>query len=268
MLIGFTLKTLLQGMIFVQGYMYYTRFPKDRLLIKLVVGFLIAADTLNVVLNTIFFYDSLIIHFNDPLSLLTTDWMFATDPMLMGITACIVQLFFAWRIKVLSGNFWVVIPVMVFAIASCSGAIACGIGNFIVKNFRDFPKLTPFLITWLGGSSGIASTDILLDRIIAIILPTGLLQAAVAILNLGLAFGFSAPTPNSGGQFVVNFFLSKLFTNSLLSSLNSRDPKGSSTVISSQGNRPFDPAPPSRSSRSSFGDYSFNQVRFPSLRSA
>ncbi|KAL0958547.1 hypothetical protein HGRIS_000687 [Hohenbuehelia grisea] len=71
----------------------------------------------------------------------------------------------------------------------------------------------------------------IIDRVIAVVLPTGLLQATVAILNLILFFGLPPPRSDSGTQFVFNFVLSKLFTNSLLSSLNFRGTNGATTVV-------------------------------------
>ncbi|KAL0950241.1 hypothetical protein HGRIS_010226 [Hohenbuehelia grisea] len=241
--IAFTLEVLLQGVIYVQGYLYYSRFPRDRPFLKALVAVLIFADTLNVIFNAMFLYDSLITHFGDVPNLLNTNWKFATHPILMGLTACIVQLFFSWRIKVVTGNLWVVAAVVVFSLASCVGAVACGVGNLRLERFDAYPKLQPFFIMWLAGlkhsKTGLARTDALIDRIIAVILPTGLLQAAVTVLSAGLAFGLPPPGPKSGSHFIANFVLSKLFTNSLLSSLNSRDPRGSSptTANTSQGSR-------------------------------
>ncbi|KAL0954238.1 hypothetical protein HGRIS_005366 [Hohenbuehelia grisea] len=64
--IGFLFKTMLQGVLMTQGYIYYTRFRSDRLFIKIVIGLLIFADTLDVALNAALLFDALITHFGCP----------------------------------------------------------------------------------------------------------------------------------------------------------------------------------------------------------
>ncbi|KAL0958707.1 hypothetical protein HGRIS_014038 [Hohenbuehelia grisea] len=237
--VGFVVKVLLQGMIFVQGYIYYSRYPKDRLLIKAVVGFLILADTLNIVFNTMYLYDSFVTHYMDPLYLTKTNWLFATDPILNGLTACTAQLFFAWRIQILTKQTWIVILVALFAVASCCGAFGCAIGGLIVGSFDQFSKLKVVLVAWLAGSvfadvliavsltwhlqtTGAYHWTPLLNTYAQVTLPTGLLQATVAVADLVLCFAIPPPRRESGVQFIFNYVLSKLFTNSVLSGLNAR----------------------------------------------
>ncbi|KAL0954237.1 hypothetical protein HGRIS_005365 [Hohenbuehelia grisea] len=84
--------------------------------------------------------------------------------------------------------------------------------------------------------TGFTQTDHVIDRIIRFTVQTGVLQAICAILNLVLFVGI----PNDGTHFIFNFILSKLFTNSLLSSLNSRaswTTKDPSAQLSSNSNK-------------------------------
>ncbi|KAL0958552.1 hypothetical protein HGRIS_000692 [Hohenbuehelia grisea] len=169
------------------------------------------------------------------------------DPALMGLTACTVQLFFAWRVKVLTGRIWLVLLIALFSIASCLGALASATATHFVPLFQNFTKFESVVIIWLAGAAvadvlitmsltwhlfsshmylddrrkhrtGFGATDQVIDRIISLTVQTGLLQALVAVINLIL---FLALTTNAA-YFVFNWLLSKLYTNALLSSLNSR----------------------------------------------
>lgn len=65
MLIGVFMNVFLYGMSVVQGYMYFVNFKSDKLFMKVFVGCLLVADTLNCVLNTGFIYQYTVSHFND-----------------------------------------------------------------------------------------------------------------------------------------------------------------------------------------------------------
>ncbi|KAL0958709.1 hypothetical protein HGRIS_014039 [Hohenbuehelia grisea] len=151
--IGFVFKVLLQGVILVQGYLYFSRYSStDRRLIKAVVAALIFADQLNIILNAAYLFDAFVIHFGNQDHLVKINWLFATDPIINGFTACTAQLFFAWRINVLTKNKWIVGLVSFFAVTSCCGALGCGIGSIMLGSFLEFPKLTAVLIIWLGAA--------------------------------------------------------------------------------------------------------------------
>ncbi|KAL0958551.1 hypothetical protein HGRIS_000691 [Hohenbuehelia grisea] len=74
MFIGYLFKCLLQGILMMQGYLYFTRFKKDRTFLKVIVALLMLADTVNIVFNTIYLYSALVIHFGDKDYLARSNW--------------------------------------------------------------------------------------------------------------------------------------------------------------------------------------------------
>lgn len=83
-----------------------------------------------------------------------------------GIIATLVQLFFAWRVKVLTGRMWVVMIIVVsamgsicgyFSIADARTILTCfsvgGVGTAIaihyVPEFVQFQKFQAIVIVWL-----------------------------------------------------------------------------------------------------------------------
>ncbi|KDQ23256.1 hypothetical protein PLEOSDRAFT_1108892 [Pleurotus ostreatus PC15] len=245
--IGFVIKTILYGLILLQAYLYYVTFKKDRLWLKLLIAFLVVADTVNIVFDVVYIYTALIIHFNDPAYLANANWLFATDPAINGITTATVQLFFAWRVKVLTGNIWLVSLITITSISSGLCAIGAAAATEWVPQFVNFQKFEVVVIIWLAGSAvsdvvitaamtwylvsisfrwrcsgaltagSTAPTQIRIWVIRPMTIQTGFLQAVFAIIDL--IFFLVDP---SGTHLIFNWILSKLYSNAILSSLNSR----------------------------------------------
>ncbi|KAF6755941.1 hypothetical protein DFP72DRAFT_1118884 [Ephemerocybe angulata] len=135
MLIGFTLNAVLFGIMITQVYLYFTTYKKDRLFLKLLVLFLLVADTVNTVFDFLYLYHVLIQHFGETAFLEKADW----HPIMTGIIATTVQLFFAWRIRVLTKNWFLVCIVTTLAVAGFVGAaVATYDAGGATPKFLDF----------------------------------------------------------------------------------------------------------------------------------
>ncbi|KAF9491449.1 hypothetical protein BDN71DRAFT_1452894 [Pleurotus eryngii] len=236
MLIGLFLNIWLYGIMTTQVYLYYMEYPKDKWWIKSLVAILLLADTLNALFLCIYVYKSLITNFNNPEFLADPDWIFATDPALTGIIAAIVQLFFSWRIKVLTSNNGIFVVVVVCALVGLAGALFTAVEVTKSVSFEEFRRFKWAVIVWLcseafgdlvitgtlvtflrNHKTGFPSSDKLVDRIIRMTMQTGLTTSVCAILDIIFFLRY----PN-GLHLIFNFALSKLYTNSLMSTLNSR----------------------------------------------
>ncbi|EMD35143.1 hypothetical protein CERSUDRAFT_97065 [Gelatoporia subvermispora B] len=235
-LLGTILNVLFYGIMVTQTFLYYNTYRRDRLWMKLFVAGLFIADTVNSAFDIWWIYDVVINHFGDFSALETGNWVFATDPAMVGIIATSVQLFFAWRIKVLTQNNWIVGVVVFSAMGSIFGGLGTAIAIHYVPEFIEFQKFQAVVIIWLilaaicdttitisltihlrRHRTGFAATDHLLDKIIRITVQNGLITALWAIADL-ITY-LATPT---GAHLALNFPLAKLYTNSLLSTLNSR----------------------------------------------
>ncbi|KAG7444291.1 uncharacterized protein BT62DRAFT_921140 [Guyanagaster necrorhizus] len=159
--------------------------------------------------------------------------IFAISGALTGVISGSVQLFFAWRVKILTSNIWLVAIVSVTALAA--GSIGSTIEALKVGGFARFPDIKGWVILWLVGLSvsnvslpftfpgyknhktGFRGSDELVDRIIRSTVQTGVITTVCALIDL-LTYLLD-PT---GLHLVFNLPLAKLYTNTLLSSLNSR----------------------------------------------
>ncbi|KAK0454811.1 hypothetical protein EV421DRAFT_2029785 [Armillaria borealis] len=237
MLIGLMFNLLLLGVIVTQVYIYLTTYQKrDKLWMKTLVLFLFVANIANSVFLMADTYIALIKHFDDVPYLANATWLFATDPTLTGLISATVLLFFAWRVKVLTSNWYLAALVAALALAGAGGAIAATAKIRVIPGFANFQEFQSVVIIWLVAScvadiaitailvsylrrhkTGFQGSDELVDRIIRATVQTGLITSVVAIVDLILFL-----VNSSGLHLIFNFTLAKLYTNTLMSSLNSR----------------------------------------------
>ncbi|KAI0055577.1 hypothetical protein BV25DRAFT_1865755 [Artomyces pyxidatus] len=233
--IGTILNTVLYGISIAQTFMYLKTYKNDKLWTKLIVLLVFILDTMNSVFDVEYTYNSLVNHYNDPAAIQKANWVFATDPALTSITGTVVQLFFAWRVKVITRSNAAVAILIVGSVISCLGGIATSIAIGMVPMWLEFQKFEIPVIVWLTVSALVDSgitvilvwhlrkhkrgfrSDELLDKIILLTVQTGAVTTVWAIVDLIVYL--SIPT---GVHLIFNFPLSKLYSNSLLSSLNSR----------------------------------------------
>ncbi|KAJ7054720.1 hypothetical protein C8F01DRAFT_483331 [Mycena amicta] len=236
MFLGLTMNILLFGVMITQWYLYMTTYKRDSFFIKSYVAVLMLADTLNTGFITAYLYESLIVHFDDLAYLAKANWVFATDPAMTGIIGSMVQLFYAWRIQTLTGNTWIVIIVVICALTNAFGGLASASAIAFVPQFSHFQEFQVPVICWLLSAAvgdviitttlvwffrkhrtGSRSTDTRVDHIIRLTIQTGMITSICSVIDLGLFLGDS-----SGMHLLFNLPLAKLYSNSLMSSLNSR----------------------------------------------
>ncbi|KAH9933209.1 uncharacterized protein BXZ73DRAFT_101171 [Epithele typhae] len=234
--IGVVFNVLLYGVTITQTYIYFTTFKKDRIRMKAFVGLLLLCDTVNCAFDITFLYTALVTNFGNVSALTTATWVFATDAAMTAIIGSLVQLFFAWRVQVLTNNTLAVVVIAACAIIQLLGGIGSSIATGMIPEFVEFRRFKVIVIIWLSFSAmadclitivlvgylrrhktGFGPIDDFVDKIIRITVQTGLITALCAIVNLVLFL--ASPT---GLHLIFNLPLSKLYTNSLMSSLNSR----------------------------------------------
>ncbi|KAF9454684.1 hypothetical protein P691DRAFT_770220 [Macrolepiota fuliginosa MF-IS2] len=208
MFLGTAVNVFLYGISVTQTYLYLTSSKSDRWFIKYFVYFLFIADTVHTAFTLIYIYDSLIKNFGNVGHLQTADWIFATDPALTGIIGGTVQAFFAWRVNVLTHNIFLSLLILLCSVVSLWLGSSCA---------ADVVITSTMVLYLRKHRTGFSQTDHQIDRIIRVTMHTGLATALWALIDLLLYL--SSP---SGKHLFFNFCLSKLYTNSLMSSLNSR----------------------------------------------
>ncbi|KAF8968727.1 hypothetical protein BDZ97DRAFT_1755025 [Flammula alnicola] len=180
------------------------------------------------------------------------------DPPITGVIVTTVQSFFAWRIYVLTKS-WI-FPLIIIATAITGGITAILTPMEIAKapHILDLIKAKVLSVLWRFAKTlpltletclsvgryphyrdsgdipskhktGFEGSDMLVDRIIRLTIQTGLITSVVALINLVVYL-----SDTTGLHLLFNFALCKLYSNSLMSTLNSRGiwtsgPSGMST---------------------------------------
>jgi len=148
-----------------------------------------------------------------------------------------VQLFICWRINILNGSKLITGIIVFFALCSFVGGVAVTTCVTIIPEFTRIQEFEEAAIIWLSSSAiadiiitlslvwslhthktGNSESDSLINKIIRITLQTGALTTTFAILDVLMYVTIK----NSTWQFLWDFPLGKLYTNSLLSTLNAR----------------------------------------------
>jgi len=237
MLIGVFLNMILYGVLLVQTYTYYQTYKKDTPWIKYLVVYLFIIETANTVLDIHIVYEPLILRYGTVAATTFFPTLFASEPLILVAVSTPIQLFFAWRIKVLTKNNWIAIFILLLSFVSLGGGIWTAVKIINIKLFLRKPELhTPALIWFLSSCvadivitialvlslsrrrTGFVATDDAISKIIRMTVQTGMLTALFAVGDVV----FFMTLPHTALNFIWDLALSKLYSNCLLSTLNAR----------------------------------------------
>ncbi|KJA15302.1 hypothetical protein HYPSUDRAFT_393214 [Hypholoma sublateritium FD-334 SS-4] len=236
-LIGVFLNMILYGVLLVQIYHYHLTYKKDAPWIKYLVYYLFAVETINTACDIAIVFQPLIDNFGKPEATMYFPTMFAAEPIVIVAISTPIQLFFAWRIKLLTKSNILALIVCALSITSLAGG-AWTTGLLVkIKLFSRKPELHwPALVWFLSAcvadvmitvvlvftlskrKTGFVATDGAIEKIIRLTVQTGMLTAFFAIGDVI----FFMSLPHTALNFVWDLALSKLYSNCLLSTLNSR----------------------------------------------
>ncbi|KAJ6594662.1 hypothetical protein B0H19DRAFT_1247319 [Mycena capillaripes] len=240
MLIGTLLNMMLYGVMFVQMVAYYQRYTNDSAWIRYFnqMLYLLIVQSANVVVQLGIIYDPLIIKNGQQVAIALSPKLLPGDSIIISIVAAPIQLFTAWRISVITGSF--ILPGIIGLLSLGSFGAGITVSSMLSMNpeFRNFGRFKPEIIIWLVLSAvcdiviaigmthalstrrtGFSTVDGQINRIVRLTVETGALTAITALVDVALFLAF----PKTSINFSVDFFLSNLYTCSMLAMLNSRE---------------------------------------------
>ncbi|KAF8498127.1 hypothetical protein F5888DRAFT_1692625 [Russula emetica] len=258
LLFGVLWNWTLYGTLVVQIYVYSYNFPDDRKLLKLLVYSIFFLETLQTALSGADVYYWFASGFSQEIRL---DYPFASPfdvPIIGSIVSGTVQLFFAYRVWVLSDrkSWWYCIVIAVCATLGTIGAFGQGV---ISQNFGVFNYGLPLQIAALIWLVGNTVTDFLivaamlyyltrrrnadlgpwcnhaLVKIVRLTIETNIMTTTTSVVALFLV----AIAPEEIYYTCPTAILGKLYSNTLLVSLNNRisiravSPAGTGTLLTS-----------------------------------
>jgi len=224
----------------VQFYIYSYNFPRDSRLIKLLVYIVFFLETVQTALSSADLYYWFAVGFGKPDHLFSSFLSFLDLPIMGSFVALIVQFFFVYRIWVLSEKrwWWLCVIVCLLSLFGVFGAFSAGIASYVSGVFIRGAGLQIFEMTWLIANTlsdlfiafamlyhlrriwardGNLSNYVLVS-IVRLIVETNLATTTVSVASLLMVFLY----PDKNWYVCPTYVLGKLYSNTLLVSLNNR----------------------------------------------
>ncbi|KIK01544.1 hypothetical protein K443DRAFT_678306 [Laccaria amethystina LaAM-08-1] len=226
----------LLGILALQVYTFYIAFPNDRFLAKFLVYGIFVCEAVQTFIITHDTFQVFVVNFGDLHSMdsMHTNWF--SIPIAGGITGCIGQLFFAYRINMISETRVVPITIIILSAASGVSALVAGAQFYQAGSFSALRSNTltsvgiwngtgafcdiiialsmPYYILKKG--TGLPATHAIIIKIMSLLIETGVFTAVIAMVHLVLYFSFT-------DSFIVpGVIISKVYANTMLMILNNR----------------------------------------------
>lgn len=155
LVLGYMWGYCLYGVLLIQIYIYLThsRFPTDKLGLKILVWTLFTLETAFVFISTITAWNTFGWGWGDTHTLFFLGTSFGALPVLSGIISWMTQNFYLWRIWTLTKrNLMIIVGVEAVSLAQCIFAVYYGITLALHGGSVDeMIILSPFRIAWLIG---------------------------------------------------------------------------------------------------------------------
>ncbi|KAJ7576143.1 hypothetical protein C8J56DRAFT_1171557 [Mycena floridula] len=236
--IGNVINFWLFGILTVQAYYYYINFGQsDKKRIRIIAAFTVLLEFTQSCLVLSDAYILFCERWGDPPVLLRSGLIWVYVPLLGSLMSFVAQLFWAWRLRLLTQVIWLPLAICAFSLTQF---VSAWVGGIAGRNIRDVTKLVgefrPLSI-WIASTAtadmiivvamlyffyknrnSFAGTNAVLSKILFLTIETGMCCATVAILDLVMYLTFK----NENWHLCVAIALSKVYANSLFLVLNSR----------------------------------------------
>ncbi|KAJ7578983.1 hypothetical protein C8J56DRAFT_1169791 [Mycena floridula] len=239
--IGNDLNMLLMGVLIVQTYYYFLNFGhKDNVKIQLLALFTLLFELAQTLLVARDGYILFCSSWGVPSALLRSGLIWLYLPTMGSIMSFVAQLFWAWRLHLLTRVKWIPAIVILASTVQLVAGIATGIIGSPIKDVTRLSFAIRPASIYLAGTAivdliivvfmlyfcsksrtwtSFADTRALLSKVLFLTIETGMCCASVAIIDLAIFLSFRDQNWHVG----VGVTLSKIYGNSLLLVLNSRD---------------------------------------------
>ncbi|PBK82335.1 hypothetical protein ARMGADRAFT_734995 [Armillaria gallica] len=238
-IVGAILNWGLLGTLSVQLYLYYLAFPNDRRFIKYLVYGIYGIEFVQTMLVSHDVFVAFGYGFSDMDALTANNLSWFTVPIMSAVVAGVGQVFYAYRIFILSKSR--IIPIFIICISLINSVASIFTGIYVFQadiiaktNTR---KMHVAAGIWCGGSAlcdiliaicmtyylmrsttNFRRTRMLVTKIIRLTIETGSVTAIAALLNAVLLI----VTPHQTSYMTLGLVIPKLYANTVYMVLNSR----------------------------------------------
>ncbi|THU99453.1 hypothetical protein K435DRAFT_855645 [Dendrothele bispora CBS 962.96] len=236
-LIGVLFNGILFGVLVVQAHLYFNWDRSGERWTGYLVTVLLVLETINTGIDFAMVYQGLFKNYGQ----LNLGIPFlAANPVITSSISTIVQIYYAWRIRILTKSNVLAGFILVLAWVSLASGICGSVFTALHPGWDGFDrKIFSSLVAWLTTTAicdiiiaiamvfyltthkkdSMAVTKSVVNRIIILTIQTGVITSVAAVASI-LTFTL---IKQATIQFIWDFSISKLYTNSLLSMLNARE---------------------------------------------
>ncbi|KAJ7906310.1 hypothetical protein B0H13DRAFT_1716324 [Mycena leptocephala] len=237
--LGVLISYTLLGVTTTQAYIYYSRFPNDFRGLKYLVAFIWSCELAHAICIADTLYQITVSDYDHPERLVLIPRSLATAVLFSGLVGACVQSFFASRIYRISKSLYIPCLSWILSFSRLLGSITVFVYGLRMKTIPEFEARWSWLLNslWSVASANdviITATLVyrlrqqrpaaekrtlaLVDKLIAWTMETGVITSAAGLASLGCFVTMP------GNYIWIAFFVvnARLYSNSLLASLNSR----------------------------------------------
>ncbi|KAE9393621.1 hypothetical protein BT96DRAFT_216048 [Gymnopus androsaceus JB14] len=148
------LSYLTMGIVLSATWTYFSKFPADRWWFKALVFLCVILCTCDTIATGIWSYDWAVANYANPATLKFIHWATPAEGFLLATCGLTVQLFYAWRLWVMSLKDNWILPLVVGCLSILGWCIGCWMTHIAAthKLALDLTLLLPVIYIWLGGS--------------------------------------------------------------------------------------------------------------------
>ncbi|KAJ7092119.1 hypothetical protein C8R43DRAFT_1049942 [Mycena crocata] len=238
MLLGVIVSAVLYGISLLQCLFYFTRYHRDPTYLKTLVASTVFLDTMHLafVIHTVYHY--LISNYYQHDALKVMIWSVSLEALPTGVTAALVQSFYAYRVWRMSHhNYFLTGLILVLVLATSACGTAWVVLALEAQTYERLLTISPLTISINALSTAAdviitstlcfmlhqtrpasLETESMINRLILFTINTGLLTSLCAIASL-ISLIVSPKTLIYASFY---FCIGRLYSNALLASLNAR----------------------------------------------
>ncbi|KAE9402248.1 hypothetical protein BT96DRAFT_1017803 [Gymnopus androsaceus JB14] len=150
------LSYLTMGIVLSATWTYFSKFPTDKWWFKSLVILCVSMCIGDTVGTGVWTYDWTVTNYANPAALTFTHWAFPAEAFLLATCGLVVQLFYAWRVWMISMKKNWIVPVVIACLSILGWCVVCWMVHILAthKLIADLTLVSPVVYIWLGGSVG------------------------------------------------------------------------------------------------------------------
>ncbi|KAE9405894.1 hypothetical protein BT96DRAFT_972314 [Gymnopus androsaceus JB14] len=150
------LSYLTMGIVLPSTWSYFSKFPADRWWIKAIVILCVSICIEDTIGTGIWTYDWAVANYGNPAVMAILPWALPTEGFLMPTCGLTVQLFYAWRVWMMSMGKNRILPVVIGCLSILGWCVLCWTTQLAAthKSMADIKLALPAGYIWLVGSVG------------------------------------------------------------------------------------------------------------------